>query len=67
MQAFEQGLADTGSIEGRNVTIEYRWAEGHYDRFPALVADLVRLKVAVLCTSGGVTAPRNHSPRSQHG
>jgi putative ABC transport system substrate-binding protein len=45
---FRSGLAETGYIEDRNVVVEYRWAENHYDRLPGLATDLVRRNVAVL-------------------
>jgi putative ABC transport system substrate-binding protein len=46
--AFREGLGDVGYLEGQNVTIEFRWAEGQYDRFPALAAEMVRRQVAVM-------------------
>jgi len=50
--AFRSGLAETGYIEGQNVTIEYHWMEGQYQRLPAVMADLVRRRVAVIATPG---------------
>src|ERR1700681_2781993 len=54
--AFHKGLGETGYVEGQNVTVEYRWLEGQYERLPALVADLVRRRVAVIATPGSPPA-----------
>ncbi len=57
LSAFQQGLSAMGFDDGRNVKIEYRWADGQIDRFPALAADLVRQTVSVIATPGsGVAA-----------
>jgi len=54
LAAYYSGLADTGYVEGRNVAIEYRWAENHYDRLPALAEELVRRQVTVIVAPGSV-------------
>src|SRR5262249_33580145 len=54
--AFRKGLNESGYVEGQNVTVEYHWLEGQYDRLPALLADLVRRQVAVMATLGNLTA-----------
>jgi putative ABC transport system substrate-binding protein len=52
LDGYRQGLKETGFVDGQNVKVEYRWAGGHYDRLPALAAELVKMRVAVISTMG---------------
>jgi putative tryptophan/tyrosine transport system substrate-binding protein len=56
VEAFRRGLKAVGYVEGQNVKVEYRWAEGQYDRFPTLAADLVRRRVDVIVALGASAA-----------
>jgi len=66
-EAFRQGLRDLGYVEGRNLVIEYRDAEGRFERIPALAAELVALKVDVIVTEGGKhSRPRRRQASDQN-
>jgi putative ABC transport system substrate-binding protein len=65
VSAFYKGLGEAGFVDGQNVTVEYHWVEGHYDRLPEVMADLVRRQVAVIATTGNNRPlwPRKLQPR----
>ena len=52
LEPYRRGLKDTGFVEGQNVKVEYRWADGHYDRLPALASELISMRVSVITTMG---------------
>jgi putative tryptophan/tyrosine transport system substrate-binding protein len=60
---FRKGLSETGYVEGQNVTVEYHWLEGQYDRLPALMADPVRRRVAVIAAFGDLRSLPKRRPR----
>src|SRR5687767_14957090 len=64
LQAFREGLRELGYVEGKNIFIEYRYAEGKLDRYPALAAELVRLNVDVIVTGGPAGRPAKEATRT---
>ena len=64
LEAFRHGLRELGYVDGQNIALEPRWAEGHYERYPALAADLVRLPVDVIVAMVG---PRPRPPNTRRG
>ena len=58
LAAFHQGLGETGYVEGRNVVVEYRWAEGDYNRLPGLASELASRNVSIIAAGGGDLAAR---------
>jgi putative ABC transport system substrate-binding protein len=63
--AFRQGLKETGFVEGQNVAVEFRWAQGQYDRYPEMAAELVRRQVAVIAATGGEPSPQSAKAATQ--
>ena len=61
---FRDGLRDLGYVEGKNIVVEYRWAEGKYERFPALIAELIASKVELIVTAG---TPKGRPTRGRRG
>jgi putative ABC transport system substrate-binding protein len=57
VRAFHRGLSENSLVDGQNLTVDFRWADGHYDRLPALAAELVRRSVKVIAATGGEPAP----------